>query len=86
MRLAINFDFLLESDLRYIFTVEKIELEFFHCVASKDDVIGCTLGIAVDFEFVFKQVPGGKFSKLEPNVCISCCNISSSLGCLFCFS
>ena len=43
MRLAINFNFLLKLDLRYVFTVEKIKLEFFHCVASKNDVVGCML-------------------------------------------
>jgi hypothetical protein len=59
MRLAINFNFLLESDLGYIFTVEKIKLEFFHCIASKNDVVGCALGIAVDFELVFEQTTGG---------------------------
>ena len=66
MRLAINFDFLLESDLRYFFSVEKIELEFFHCVMSKDDVIGCTLGVVIDFELVFEQATGGKVGELEP--------------------
>jgi hypothetical protein len=77
---------LLKSDLGYVFTVEKIELEFLHCVASKNDVVGCALGIAVDFELVFEQMTGGKFGKLEPNVCFSSCNVSSSLGCPFCFS
>jgi hypothetical protein len=86
MRLAINFDCLLELDLRYIFPVEKIELEFFHCVTSKEDVIGHALGVMVDFELVFEQATGGKFGKLEPNVCFSCCNVSSSLGCLLYFS
>jgi hypothetical protein len=83
MRLAINLNFLLKSDLRYVFTEEKIELEFFHCVASKNDVVGRALGIAVDFELVFEQTTGDKFSKLEPNVCFSCCDISSTLGCPF---
>ncbi len=85
MRLAINFNFLLKLDLRYVFTLAKIKLEFFHCVASKNDVIGCALGITVDFELVFEQTTGDKFSKLEPNVCFSCCDISSTLGCPFCF-
>jgi hypothetical protein len=58
MRLAINFNFLLKSDLRYVFTVEKIKLEFFHCATSKDDVIGCTLGITVNLELVFEQETG----------------------------
>ena len=77
---------MLEADLRYGFTVEKIKLEFLHCVASKDDVVGCALGVAVDLEFVFEQATGGKFGKLELNVCFSCCDVSSSLGCPFCFS
>jgi hypothetical protein len=66
MMLAIHFNFLLKSDLRYVFTVEKIKLEFFHCIASKDDVIGCTLGITVIFELVFEQATGGKVGELEP--------------------
>jgi hypothetical protein len=86
MRLAINFNFLLKSDLGYIFTAEKIKLEFFHCIAPKDDVIGYTLGITVHFELVLEQATGGKLGKLEPNVCFSGCNVSSSLGCPFCFS
>jgi hypothetical protein len=61
-------------------------LEFFHCVASKDDVIGCALSIMVHFELVFEQATGGKLGKLEPNVCFSGYNVSSSLGCPFCFS
>jgi hypothetical protein len=43
--------------------------------ASKNDAIGCGLGIAVDFELVFEQMTGGKFGKLEPNVCFSGCNV-----------
>jgi hypothetical protein len=65
MRFAINFDFLLELDLRYIFTLEKIELEFFHCITSKDDVIGCALGIAIEFELVFEQAPGANSVSLN---------------------
>ena len=96
MRLPINFNFLLKSDLRYMFTVEKIKLEFFHCGMSNryiftvkkieleffHCVIGCALGITVNFELVFEQAAGGKFIELRPNVCFSSCNISSSLGCL----
>jgi hypothetical protein len=60
-------------------------MEFFHCITSKDDAIGCALSVTVNFELVFEQATGGKFSKLDPNVCFSCGNISSSLGCPFVF-